>query len=72
MLYNTGSNYSKFTYFNKETCIVGTFLVVQWVRLLTPNAGSPGSIPGWGTRSRMHATTKRGPHAATKKSACRN
>ena len=37
----------------------GTSLVVQWVRLHTPNAGGPGSIPGWGTRSHMHATTKK-------------
>ncbi|TEA28791.1 hypothetical protein DBR06_SOUSAS24510049, partial [Sousa chinensis] len=28
-------------------------LVVQWLRLHTPNAGGPGSIPGWGTRSGM-------------------
>ena len=31
----------------------GTSLVVQWVRLRTPNAGGPGLIPGWGTRSCM-------------------
>ena len=29
------------------------------VRLSTPNAGGPGSIPGQGTRSRMHAATKK-------------
>ncbi|TEA31938.1 hypothetical protein DBR06_SOUSAS8310193, partial [Sousa chinensis] len=46
-------------------------LVVQWVGLCAPNAGGPGSIPGQGTRSHMHATT-RSPHAATKKSTCRN
>ncbi|TEA33101.1 hypothetical protein DBR06_SOUSAS18610013, partial [Sousa chinensis] len=47
-------------------------LVVQWLRLHTPNAGGPGSISGQGTRSHMlqlrvrmlqlkipHATTKR-------------
>ena len=27
-----------------------TSLVVQWLRLCTPNAGGPGSIPGQGTR----------------------
>ena len=27
--------------------------MVQWLRLLTPNAGGPGSIPGQGTRSHM-------------------
>ena len=35
-------------------------------------AGDPGSIPGWGTRSRTHAATKSS-HAATKKDpACQN
>ena len=29
----------------------GTSLAVQWLRLLTPNAGDLGSIPGQGTRS---------------------
>ena len=42
----------------------GTSLVVQWVRFCAPTAGGPSSIPGRGTRSRMHA--------ATKKSTCRN
>ncbi|TEA26079.1 hypothetical protein DBR06_SOUSAS2210051, partial [Sousa chinensis] len=46
-------------------------LVAQWVRLCTPNAGGLGSIPGQGTRSHMHASTK-SLHAATKKSACCN
>ena len=27
--------------------------MAQWLRLGTPNAGGPGSIPGQGTRSRM-------------------
>ena len=36
----------------------GTSLVVQWVRLCVPNGGSPGSIPGHGTRSLLHAATK--------------
>ena len=30
-----------------------TFLVVEWLRLHTPNAGGPGLIPGQGTRSYM-------------------
>ncbi|TEA34456.1 hypothetical protein DBR06_SOUSAS23310014, partial [Sousa chinensis] len=51
--------------------ILRTSLVVQWVRLHTPNAGGPGSIPGQRTRSHMHAATK-SLHAATKKPACRN
>ena len=32
--------------------------MVQWIRFRTPNAGGPGSIPGQGTRSHTHATTK--------------
>ena len=56
----------------------GTSLVAQWVRLCAPNAGCPGSIPGWATRSLMHAATKslhaatKSSHAATKKPAYRN
>ena len=38
--------------------LLGTSLVVQWLRLCTPNAGGLGSIPGQGTRSHMHAATK--------------
>ena len=49
----------------------GTSLVAQWLRLHTPNAGGPGSIPGRGTRSHTHATTKSS-HAATKDPACHN
>ena len=55
----------------------GTSPVVQWVRLCAPNAGSPGSIPGGGTRSRMHAATKslhaamKIPSAATKTGAAK-
>ena len=29
----------------------GTFLAVQWLRLLAPNEGDLGLIPGQGTRS---------------------
>ena len=32
---------------------LGTSLVVQWLKLRTPNAGGLGSIPGQGTRSHM-------------------
>ncbi|TEA16682.1 hypothetical protein DBR06_SOUSAS20610074, partial [Sousa chinensis] len=46
-------------------------LVVQWVRLRAPNAGGLGLIPGQGTRSRMHATTK-SLHASTKDPVCCN
>ena len=31
----------------------GTSLVVQWLRLCSPKAGGPGSIPAQGTRSHM-------------------
>ena len=33
--------------------MAGTSLVVQWLRLLAPNAGGPGSIPDQGTRLHM-------------------
>ena len=48
-----------------------TSLVAQWIRLHTPNAGGPGSIPAQGTRSHMHATTK-SPNATTKEPWSRN
>ena len=38
-----------------------TSLVVQWLRLCTPNVGGPGSIPGQGIKI---------PHATTKSSYC--
>ena len=38
--------------------------VVRWLRLHSPNAGGPGSIPGQGTRS--HMPQLKVPHAATK------
>ena len=41
--------------------MAGTSLVVQWLRLRTPNSGGPGSIPGQGTRSCMPQLS---PHAA--------
>ena len=49
-----------------------TSLVVQWVRLHTPNAGGPGSIFDLGTRSRkpqlrVRMLQLRSPHAATKR-----
>ena len=33
--------------------LVGTSLVVQWLRVCTPNAEGPGSVTGQGTRSHM-------------------
>ena len=47
-----------------------TSLVIQWVRLHTPNTGGLGSIPGQGTRSCMPQL--KSSHATTKKSACCN
>ena len=43
----------------------GTFLVAQQLRLQAPNAGGPGSIPGQGTTSHMHAATKSSHTTAT-------
>ena len=34
--------------------LLGTFLVVQWLRLHASTAGGMGSIPGWGTKM-LHA-----------------
>ncbi|TEA24796.1 hypothetical protein DBR06_SOUSAS11110057, partial [Sousa chinensis] len=46
-------------------------LVVQWLRLRTPNAwGGPGLIPGQGTRS--HMPQLRSLRATTKEPACHN
>ena len=45
--------------------------MVQWLRLHAPKAGGPGSMPGQGTRSHMHAATK-SLHATTKDPAHRN
>ena len=42
---------------------LGTSLAVQWLRLCTPSARGPGSIPGQGTRSRRPQLTV--PDAAT-------
>ena len=33
--------------------VLGTYLIVQWLRLLTPSARDPGSVPGQGIRSHM-------------------
>ena len=52
-----------------KNCL-GTSLVAQWIGLRTPNAGDPGSIPGQGTRSHVHAAIKSS-HAATKEPECR-
>ena len=53
----------------------GTYLVVQWLRLLTLNAGGLGSIPGQGTRSymlqlRVHMLQPKILQAAAKMHAC--
>ena len=46
--------------------IIGTSLMVQWVRLCAPNAGVPGSIPGQGTRSHMPQLRARTPQLRSK------
>ena len=51
--------------------IMGTFLVVQWLRLRASNSGDQSLIPSQGTKSHMHATTK-SLHATTKEPACHN
>ena len=57
-------NYKISTWLLLKIQTVGTFLVVQWLRLYAPSAWGPGSIPGQGTRSHMpqlkilHAATK--------------
>ena len=49
----------------------GTSLVVQWLRLQTPNTGDTGLIPGQGKRAHMaqlkflHAASKT-PHSTMK------
>ena len=55
----------------KEKQADGTSLVVQWIRLCALNAGAPGSIPGQGTGSHIHAATK-SLHATTKEPTCHN
>ena len=51
---------------------VGTSLVIQWLRLCTPNAGGLGFDPGQGTRShllqqlKIQCATTKIPHAAAK------
>ena len=59
------------TWWNARILLKGTSLVVQWLRLRAPNAGGPGSIPGQGTRSHMHAAAK-SLHATTKKAVSCN
>ena len=49
-----------------KTAAWGNSLVVQWLRLHTPNAGGLGLIPGQGTRSYMLQWRSKIPHAATK------
>ena len=49
---------------NQNTTKWGTSLVVQWLRLRTPSAGGPSSIPGQGTRS--HMPQIKIPHAVAK------
>ena len=50
----------------------GISLVVQWLRLHTPNAGGPGSVPGWGTRSHMPQGEIPQTTAKTEEPVCHN
>ena len=55
----------------EKNCILGTSLLAQWLRLHTPNAGGPRSIPGRGIRSHMlqlgvHMWPLKTLHAATR------
>ena len=50
---------------------LGSFLVVQWLRVCAPDAQDLGSISGQGTRShrlqlRVHMPVLKTPHASTK------
>ena len=56
---------------------LGTSLVVQWLRLCTPNAGGLSLTPGQGTRSHMlqltvHMLQLKIPRAATKTQSRQN
>ena len=56
--------------------VIGTSLVLQWLRLRAPNAGGPGSVSGQGIHMpqlRVRMAQLKIPHAATKNtedSAC--
>ena len=59
-VFNLGSNFEVIVYillfgiFSEEPLNkwlrFETSLVVQWLRLHTPNVGDKGSTPGWGTK----------------------
>ena len=56
-----------------KKCSLSTSLMVQWLRLQTPNAGHPGSIPCWGPRHhtpqlRVPMPQQESPRAITKPS----
>ena len=55
-----------------ELFLLGTSLVIQWLRPHAPNAGGLGSIPGQGTRSHMPQVLVKCSHAATKETMCCN
>ena len=49
---------------NKKILMSGTSLVVQWLRLHTPNAGGPGSIPGEPTGCHVLQLLNKSPYAS--------
>ena len=52
--------------------VEGTSLVVQWLRLLAPNAGGPGSIPDQGTRFHTPQLKTTHPTGKIKDAMCHN
>ena len=61
---NVAYTFNGISFSHQRNEVMGTSLVVHWLRLRAPNTGGPGLIPGQGTRSHMpqlkvlHATTK--------------
>ena len=59
----------KFSYGHNCEDNVGTFLVVQWLRICLAMQGDLGLIPGWGTKI-PHATEQLSPCVATIEPTC--
>ena len=63
LLWNTCVSISPFQSDAKKL-ISGTSLIVQWLRLLIPNAGCLGSIPGQGTKDPTCCRKKTNTHTS--------
>ena len=61
----------KFSYEHNWEDNVGTFLVVQWLRICLAMQGDLGLIPGWGTKI-PHVAEQLSPHATTTNPMCHN